>query len=129
MALDLNALATDAFKTAKQLAPQAFRKATVRLGPTNGSYDPVTDTTTTTWDLEFTDLDVLKYEDETKREDQPLEDKMVIFLADIADLPGSDDQTLQQDGILIEQASSTKWECYRTEVDPSKSIVQFYCRR
>ena len=128
MALDLNALASGAFKTALGIAPQAFRKATVRLGPTPGAYDPATDTTSgDSWAIEGTDIDALKYDDENQREDQPLEAKMATFLVDINDLPGATDATLQQDGTVTE--NGVEWECYRAEIDPSKSIVQLHCRR
>lgn len=124
MSLDIQAIAQTGLALAKSLAAQAFVTVTIRMGPTRGTYDPANDShATTTWAQEVS-LQALPYDDENERRDEPLETNMRTFLVDMSDL---EDSGIDQNGQIDE--GGTIWNIYRTEIDPSRSVVLFYTRR
>lgn len=137
MAIDVNALAEQAFELAKSLTPQAFRTVTLKLGPTMGAYDPATDTRgVTSWEFDSSAVSglVLKglpYDDEKERKDQPIEARMKTWLFSLDDIAGIEEIDLDATGELTDATDASNpfvWNIYRTEVDPSRSIVMFYCQ-
>ena len=133
MAIDINALAESAFELAKALTPQAFRSIQLQLSPTPGAYNPVTDQpASTVWgfDSGVAAFKAMPYDDEKERGDQPVETRLKVWMMSLDDITTTDDMDLDATGQITDASDTTDtiWQIYRTEVDPSKSIVLFYCR-
>lgn len=129
MGLPIASLAANAYRLAKQLAPTVFQNCNVKMGRTPGTYNPTTDTTTgDTWAQTVNGVKLLKYNDANEREDQPIETKMCVFLASMADFTNTAGH-FEQDAEITEVTGSLKWDAYRVELDPSNSVILFYCRR
>jgi hypothetical protein len=124
MAINIQALVTGAFASAKALVPDAFPNLTLRIGPTT-TVNPVTDTEVTNWAVVVQDIKPVAYSDKNERESQPVETNLKSFCFNRADIPAGAD--LDQKSEITE--GSTVWNCCRAEPDPSGSICIFHCRR
>lgn len=130
MALNLAALVTSGIATAAALVPDAFKLALVRLGPTT-AVDPVTEVTTTTWDVE-TEASLFGYDDAEERKVLPLTHKQRTFLLNAADYPAGSPFRQTGEIVLLDDEYHEPletWNVYRVEVPPGGAIALFFCRR
>lgn len=125
MALNIPALVTGAFNTAKALVPDAIPTVTLRIGPTT-AVNPVTDTAVTTWAVEAANLRPVAYADKKERESQPVETSLKSFAFNTAEIPAG--AALDQKAEITD-ADGLIWHAYRAEPDPTGSLVIFHCRR
>jgi hypothetical protein len=117
MALSLSALTRVGFATAKKVAPDAFKAATVRLGP-ESTVDPSTEAKSTEWDVEV-ETSLFGYDDAEERKVLPLSLRQRTFLLEASDYPA--DAPFRQTGEVDIEGET--WDIYRAEVAPGGSVV------
>ena len=75
-------------------------------------------------------MKALPYDDDKERKDAPVEARMKVWMFNLSDFIHDEDFQLDTNGRITDatDTTSTIWEVYRTEIDPSKSLVLFYCQ-
>jgi hypothetical protein len=128
MAIDVRALAAQAFKLAKSLTPQAFEAVTVRINPST-EVNHSADSEVTTWEHEIAVSQALRYEATSEREDLPIEATLKNFLVDMTDLPTGLALSKVDQNSELQDAENVIWEVFKAETDPTGSIAIFSGRR
>lgn len=126
MSLNLGAIVTAAFATARSLVPDALPACTLRVNPTTVN-NPMTGESATTWAIEIPDLHPVAYGSQQEREAMPDEKNLRSFAFDRAAI-GHPVEDLTDQAAEITQGGKT-WNVYRVEPDPSGSLVIFHAKR
>ena len=128
MALDIKALAANAFVLAKDLAAQAFEPITVRLNPTT-SVAIAADVETTTWEHEIAVTKALRFDESDEKVAALPKSRLKNFLVDMTDLPDGLALDKVNEDSELEDGDGVIWEIFQAEVDPTGSSAIFYARK
>lgn len=122
--MGLKATAAAGAAAAFKAAGDAKVLVSIKLGPTDGELDADTDTVTTVWEQESSNIEAVAYSDKEERmvtnRDSATTRSFLILGTDIT--AGRPNQTGE-----ITDENSIKWDIKRVESDPTKAIWTFHC--
>ncbi len=120
--MNFRTLVKGAFDLGRRIAPQAFPKCRIRLGPET-VVDPVADTETTIWSVDLRDIHPIQYDQ--KNQESTVDETTKTFAFPSALFPQR--ATFNQRGELDD--GHTTWDAYLVEQDPSGSLILIHCRK
>jgi hypothetical protein len=109
-------------------AGDALTTVRVRLGPTDGAYNPLTDAVTRTWLQDTPNIRALGYDSKSERQEAAMkpsdsgESRLRSFVVLGISITAPDPN---QTGEIVE--GSTTWQIARVETDPTKAVWIFHC--
>tara|TARA_R110000772_G_scaffold45987_5_gene105127 strand:+ start:15692 stop:16057 length:366 start_codon:yes stop_codon:yes gene_type:complete len=121
--MDIRALAEKGYDIAEGLADQAWKTITLRLDPTEGVYDPITETSTSGWGTEV-ELSALRYNEKQYNADTSLMVNNEVYLVKASDVGNVDPTTEAQI-----QIGAATYGVVGIELDPVGATIKFIVAR
>jgi hypothetical protein len=120
--MNFRSLVNSAFDLGRKIAPEAFPKCRIRLGPTT-DVDPVADTDTTKWAVELRDIHPIQYDQ--KNQETAVDETTKIFAFPAVLFPPK--ASFSQRGEVDDGTSI--WDAFLVQQDPTGSLILIHCRK